>query len=106
MPGNKNPAMDYMQKLKNIDIGIVKNNRWLKSAVTKGLMIAAQDQSLPTRNYLTNIIKNGLIPICRSCEQKTESIDHLISSRPILTPIEYKERHDKITHCIHLKVCK
>ena len=58
MPGNKNPAMDYIHKASNIDIDIVKTNQWLKSAETKGLIIAAQDQSLPTRNCQANIIKN------------------------------------------------
>ena len=32
---------------------------------------------------------------------KTESIDHLVSGCPILTPIEYKERQDKIEQDIH-----
>ena len=27
-------------------------------------------------------------------QQKTKSIDHLLSSCPILIPIEYKEKHD------------
>ena len=37
------------------DLDIVKTNRWLKSALLKvdieRLIIAAQDQSLPTKNY-------------------------------------------------------
>ena len=30
---------------------------------TEGLIIAAQDQSLPIRNYRVNVIKNGSNPI-------------------------------------------
>ena len=37
---------------------------------------------------------------------KTESIDHLMSGYPILTPTEYKERHDKMEHYIHWKIFK
>ena len=39
--------------------------------------------------------KNGLNPICKLCEQKTESIE---SGWPILIPILCKGRHDKIRH--------
>ena len=39
----------------------VKTNQWLKSAwlkaETEGLIIAAQDQNLSTRNYQGNIVK-------------------------------------------------
>ena len=56
-------------------------------AEIKGFIITAQNQE--TRNYQANI-KNGSNPICRLCKQKTESIDHLVSSCSILTPIEYK----------------
>ena len=41
--------------------------------------------------------------MCRLCKQKTESIDYFESRRSILT---YKERHDKIGHYIHWKICK
>ena len=39
-------------------------------------------------------------------QTKTESVDHLVSSCPILTPIEYKERHYKLGYYTHCKICK
>ena len=39
-------------------------------------------------------------------DNKTDSIDLLVTGSPILTSIEYKERHDKIEHCIHWKIYK
>ena len=67
--------------------------------------IVTQDQSLPTWNYLVNIIKTDY-PIYRLCEQKTESIDRSVSDCPIFAPMENKERLDKTGHYIHGKVCK
>ena len=66
MPRNKNPYMDGMYKVKNIDIKIVKIIRWQKSAGlkagTESLIIVEQDQSLPIRNYQANIIKKRIKP--------------------------------------------
>ena len=45
----------YAKRILNVDIDIVKINWWLKIAglkdETEGLITAAQDQSLPTKNY-------------------------------------------------------
>ena len=43
--------------------------------------------------------------MCRLCKQKTESNAQLVSSCSVLTPIEYKESHDKTGHDIHWNVC-
>ena len=72
----------------------------------EGGIIATQYQSLLTRNYPANIMKNGSNPLkdCADKKQKknkNDSTDHLIFDGPILTSIEYKERHDKIRHYIH-----
>ena len=60
--------------------------------------MAAQDQSLSTRNYQANILKTGVDDKCRFCDKFTETIDHLISSCSILAPTECKNRH-KISQC-------
>ena len=39
-------------------------------------------------------------------DKKNDSIAHLESSYAILKSIEYKERHDKIGHYMHWKICK
>ena len=91
---------------------IVKTNQWLKraglKAETEGLIIAAQDLSLPTRNYQANIfLKNPDQTQYVDCvNKKNESIEHLMSNCCTLTAIEYEEMHDKRGHYIYLKVSK
>ena len=66
--------------------------------------MAAQDQSLFTRNYLANIIRNGTR--CRLCEDKVETTDHLVAGCPILAPKEYKDRHDKMGQYLYWRICQ
>lgn len=42
-------------------------------------LIAAQDQSLFTRNCLANVLKNGTRPKCRFRDKLVETTDHLVS---------------------------
>ena len=98
-----------VQRIINADRDIVKTNQLLKSTglkvETEGLIIAAYNQILPTRNYPANIITNGSNLICTLCEVKIETTDHLIYSCLILTPRECKESHDKIEHWKTCKYC-
>ena len=70
-----------------------RTNKWLTSvglkAETEGLIIAAQDQSLATRLYHSNIIKHGTNPLCRMCGKLDESVDHVIAGCPELAKTEY-----------------
>ena len=71
---------------------IVKANEWPKStelkAETEVLMIVTLDQSLPNRNDQAYIIKAvALKLIYMPCKQNPESINHFVSSCPILIPI-------------------
>lgn len=83
---------------------------WLRSsglrAETEGFICAAQDQSLKTKNYLTNIMKTGEDSTCRYCGQQTETIDHLVSGCSILAKQEYLSRHNKVAQYIHWRVCQ
>ena len=58
--------------------------------------MAAQDQSLFTRNYQAKIIKNRADPKCWFCDKFEETVDHLVSGCPIMTPNEYLQRHDRV----------
>jgi len=92
------------------DVDQIATHQWLRSsglkAETEGFILAAQDQSLFTRNYQANIIKNGADPKCRFCDKFTETIDHLISGCPTLAPNEYKNRHDRVGQYLHWHICK
>ena len=70
-------------------------------AETEGFIMAAQDQSLFSRKYQSKIVKNGADPKCHFCDQYDETIDHLVSGCPSLTPTEYNNRHDRVGQ--HLK---
>ena len=72
---------------------------------TEGFIVAAQDQSLFTRNFRANILHNGAIPRCRFCNTSTKTIDHLISGCTILAPNEYTNRHNRVGQYIHWKIC-
>ena len=63
--------MDDMHRVRNADIDIKRTNCWREKHWTEGrekesegggggLMIEAQDQNLPTRNYWENNFKNRI----------------------------------------------
>ena len=61
-----------------------------------GLIIAANDQSLPTKYYQANIIKTDqtqYVDSERKKQKQTKSIDPFVFSCPILASIEYKEKY-------------
>ena len=63
---------------------------------TKGSTVAAQNRSLPTRNFQENIIKNpDQTHYVDLAKKNPESIAYLVSGYSILTPIFHKERDDK-----------
>jgi len=93
---------------KNADVDELATHQWLRNSglkeETEGFILAAQDQSLFTRNYQANVIHNGADPKCRFCDEKLETIDHLVSGCSILTPNEYKNRHDRVGQYLHWKI--
>ena len=100
----------FAARSKQADVDETATHQWLRSSglkgETEGFILAAQDQSLFTRNYQANILHNGTDPKCRFCEDKVETIDHLVSGCSILTPNEYKNRHDRVGQYLHWKICK
>ena len=47
---------------------------------------------------------NGTEAKCRFCADTVETIDHLVSGCSILTPGEYKTRHDRVGQYLHWKI--
>ena len=106
---NKPLYGQYTARLQNTEVDVEVTLQWLSSselkAETERFIFAAQDQSLFTRNYQVNIIRNGTDPKCRFCGERVETIDHLISGCSVLTPGKYKRRHDRIGQYLHWKIC-
>ena len=100
----------YPLRISEADVDEQGTHQWLRSSglkgETEGFIMAAQDQSLNTRNYQANIIKNGINPMCRLCEDKVETIDHIVAGCSILAATEYKMRHDRIGQYLHWTICK
>ena len=99
----------YPSRIKEADVDFTQTNNWLKGtglkADTKGLIIAAQDQSLATRLYHHKIIKDGTSPLCRLCNRYDESIDHILSGCPeLLAKTEYIKRHNNAAAYMHWKI--
>ena len=73
----------HPKRMKDADVDLQRTNQWLTSsgltssglkAETEGLIIVAQDQSVATRFYHSNIIKDGTSPLCRMCGKFDESV--------------------------------
>lgn len=83
------------------------SNYWLKAGQlfpeTEGLMIAIQDQVIPTRNYLRRIVGDPGVTVdtCRYGCEMVENIQHVISGCTYFSGSEYKRRHDAIAKIVH-----
>ena len=96
--------------MKKPDIDEKELHQWLKSSGLKSeaesLIIAAQDQCFMTKQYQSEIIKNGPNPKCRLCNEFNETIDHITSACPVLAKSEFIQRHDKAASYMNWKICK
>ena len=95
----------YPSRIKEADVDTKATNQWFKSsglkAETEGLIIAAQDQTLPTRAYHHHVIKDGTDPHCRICNKSQQTIDHVFSGCPELAKTEYIHRHNNVAAYIY-----
>ena len=84
--------------------------RWIRNGFmkkeTEGLITAAQDQALPTRWKKVHIEKQGGTSMCRMCNEREETIFHILSECQKLAQTEYKKRHDKVAQLVHWNLCK
>ena len=53
-----------------------------------------------------HIEKQGGTPLCRMCNEKEESIFHILSECQKLAQTEYKKRHDKVAQLVHWNLCR
>ena len=100
----------YPIRASDPDVNSSLTHQWLAlsglKSETEGLIIAAQDQSLPTTNFQANTLENGANSKCWVCDKHTETIDHLVSACPILALTEYLNRDDRLGQYIHGCFCK
>ena len=100
----------YPKIIREADVDDYKTNQRLRStglkAETEGLIIAAQDQNLPTKSYFARIVKDGTSPLCRIYHKQEQTVDHIISGCPELAKTDHLERHSKAAAYIHWKVCQ
>ena len=89
-----------MRKDDNTNINNNNNNNnnkflWLSKgdlkAETESEIVAAQDQAIQTKYYVTKILNTETDSKCRLCQQFDETIDHIISAFPILAKEQYKK---------------
>ena len=78
---------------------------WMKKE-TEGMLMAAQDQALPTKSYKVKIMKEQGSSSCRMCGQRDETIMHILSECEKLAQREYKNRHDRVASIVHWELCK
>lgn len=100
----------FYNRANDADVDTEKTYSWLASsslkAETEGFLLAAQDQSLKTRNYMKYIMKKEVNPNCRYCNQEKETIDHIVSGCTLLARKDYIERHNRVATYVHWNLCR
>lgn len=96
--------------LNQLSVDSEASNKWLDCAglfpETEGFIIAIQDQVINTRNYRKYIIKDPKIQsdLCRKCQNKSETIQHIIGACTTLTQNDYTHRHNQLANILHQKL--
>lgn len=96
----------YVTTIDRENIDTSASQQWLRSGSlfveTEGFVAAIQDQVIPTRSYRKRIMKEQVGNVkCRICNEKEETLDHIIDSCSVLAPKQYTDRHDRVAKIIH-----
>ena len=73
---------------------------------TEATIFAAQEQALRTNYVKHKIDKTSENPLCRMCNERGETVQHIICECKKLAQREYKRRHDNIAKLVHWKLCE
>ena len=103
----------YGQFLREMTDTVDKDKTWERTrksdlkVETEGLIFAAQEQARRMNYVKVNIAKSvdSLLCIRRMCDQKGETINHILSECKMLAQKECKRRHDNIPRLVHWKLC-
>ena len=77
----------YPKTLEKPHVDTITTNKWLSSNLkgeTEGLLVAAQDQAINTRNFQKVICDQQVESKCRMCSQHEETVDHIVSGCEVL----------------------
>ena len=102
---NKALHVQYPRNLEKLHVDTVTTNKWLSSNLkgeTEGLLVAAQDQAINTRNYQKVICGQPVKSKCKMCSQREETVDHIVSGCEVLAKTEYISRHGRTTVLQHI----
>ena len=73
---------------------------------TESLLIAAQDNAIRTNHIEGRIDKTQQNSKCRLCDDRDETIKHIISEYSKLAQKEYKVTHHWVGKVIHWEMCR
>eukprot|EP00957_Ditylum_brightwellii_P185028 14090517-Ditylum_brightwellii.AAC.1 len=64
------------------------------------------EQTLATNIIKKKIFKLDCSPLYRLCQQKDETVCHIVSARPKLAGTKYTKRHNDIARYVHWNLLK
>ena len=93
------------------DVRSSKSWKWLRQSAlkkkTEGMIMAAQEQALRTRNVRKVIDKENINGMSRMCGEREETVAYIVCECKRLAQNEYKNwRHDKVVAIIYWELCK
>ena len=53
-----------------------------------------------------HIDKTAESPLCRMCNRKVETVQHIVSGCKKLAQLEYKKRYDNVAKFVQWKICE
>ena len=72
---------------------------------TEGMTSAAQDRLCPIRNHKVTIMKEQGNEKCWTCDERDDTVMHILSEYEKLVQGKYKKRHDCVALIIHWELC-
>ena len=73
---------------------------------TEATICAAQEQALRTNYTKNKIDKTSENPLRRMCDERGETVQHMICECKKLAQSEYKKTHDTDAKLVHWKLCE
>eukprot|EP00957_Ditylum_brightwellii_P171294 13039699-Ditylum_brightwellii.AAC.1 len=76
------------------------------SGGTEAALCAAMEQTLATNAIKHKIFKLDCSPLCRLCQQKDETVWHIVSACPKLAGMKYTKHHNDVVRYVHWNLLK